>query len=363
MFNIIKLNACVSVYFYCLIHIISFLKDMGILVNSHNKKRYLKKDQYFERKQFKDKGTNRNRTKVPRDRPERVQVGSDNGQVDIAQVDIAPLQQAVASFVKEEEDPYFGCPPSDIVDCDDGFLRGSGTPTCQAECDGKCCVGTTTDPNACERFTGKVCKDKKSCIGRDACVDADIGLVVGGCTGDFSCKDAYIKHGVIRGCISPRACNEAGAFKAGSGNSGYVGRIKDGCVGVAVCAYMGYGFSSDAFVGFVDNGCVGGGSEGTCYKLGYDGRVGFIRNACKQFNACNYLAYDNDGYVGSIERACIGTYKYVVICWLPCFPFPCLCTQSCFQSLTNILTSFHLFDYREGLMWQSSILWWPRWIY
>ena len=322
---------------------------MGILVNSHNKKRYLKKDQYFERKQFKDKDTNRNRTKVPRDRPERVQVGSDNGQVDIA-----PLQQAVASFVKEEEDPYFGCPPSDIVDCVGGM---SGGVTCQVACDGECCVGTTSDPNACEGFTGQVCKDKKSCIGRDACVDADIGLVVGGCTGDLSCKGAYIKHGVIRGCIGGfEACKSAG-------RGGYVGRIKDGCVGDEVCEYMG---SDGGFVGFVDNGCVGGtfdGFEGTCYKLGYDSRVGFIKNACKQFNACNYLAYENDGYVGSIERACIGTYKEVVICWLPCFPFPCLCTQSCFQSLTNILTSFHLFDYREVLVWQSSILWWPRWIY
>ena len=309
---------------------------MGILVNSHNKKRYLKKDQYFE-KEFKDKDTNRNRTKVPQDRPERVQVGSNNGQVDIA-----PLQQAVASFIKAEEDPYFGCPPNDIVDCDAGYLKDSmmGT-TCKDACDEKCCVGTTSDPNACEGFTGQVCKDKKSCIGRDACVDADIGLVVGGCTGDFSCKDAHIKHGVIRGCISPRACADAGDFKkAGSGNSGYVGRIKDGCVGDSVCRYMGYGFSSNAFVGFVDNGCVGDGFEGTCYKLGYDGRVGFIRNACKQFDACNYLAYENDGYVGSIERACIGTYKEVVICWLPCFPFPCLCTQSCFQSLTNIPFSF-----------------------
>ena len=303
---------------------------MGILahVNSHNKKRYLKKDQYFERQEYKDKDTNRNRTKVPRDRPERVQVGSNNGQVDIA-----PLQQAVASFVKEEEDPYFGCPPSDIVDCVGGM---SGGVTCQVACDGECCVGTTSDPNACEGFTGKVCKDNKSCIGRAACVDADIGLVVGGCTGKVSCAYAHIKHGVIRGCISTAACREAGDYQAGSGNSGYVGRIKDGCVGDEVCEYMG----ENGFVGFVDNGCVGDGFEGTCYKLGYDGRVGFIRNACKQFNACNYLAYENDGYVGSIERACIGTYKEVVICLLPCFSFPCLCTQSCFQSLTNIPSSF-----------------------
>ena len=182
---------------------------MGILahVNSHNKKRYLKKDQYFERKQFKDKDTNRNRTKVHRDRPERVQVGSGNGQVDIAQVDIAPLQQAVASFIKAEEDPYFGCPPSDIVDCVGGM---SGGVTCQAACDGNCCFGPNNN-DACAGFTGQVCKDKKSCIGLDACKDADIGLVVGGCTGKGSCEIAYIKHGVIRGCIGGYyACKSAG---------------------------------------------------------------------------------------------------------------------------------------------------------
>ena len=202
-------STLVSVYVYIssalfISYHISFLKDMGILVNSHNKKRYLKKDRDFE-KEFKDKDTNRNRTKVPRDRPERVQVGSDNGQVDIA-----PLQQAVASFVKEEEDPYFGCPPSDIVDCDNGFLRGSGTITCQAACDGNCCFGPNNN-DACAGFTGKVCKDKKSCIGLDACKDADIGLVVGGCTGKGSCEIAYIKHGVIRGCIGGYyACKSAG---------------------------------------------------------------------------------------------------------------------------------------------------------
>ena len=263
----------------------------------------------------------------------RVQAGSGNGQVNIA-----PLQQAVASFIKEEEDPYFGCPPTDIVDCDDGM---SGSVTCKEACDGDCCFGPD-DNDACAGFTGQVCKDKKSCIGRDACVDADIGRVVGGCTGIESCEGASIKHGVIRGCIGyDQACQYAG-------KSGYVGRIKDGCVGDEVCNNMG---GNGGFVGFVDNGCVG---DETCYKLGYnDGRVGFIKNACKKLEACYYLAYDN-GYVGSIERACSGTYKEVVICWLPCFPFPCLCTQSCFRVSHEhslfLFTINLLFDYRARVV-------------
>ena len=102
------------------------------------------------------------------------------------------------------------------------------------------------------------------------------------------------------------------SWKWVDGKRGYVGRIKDGCVGYEdVCRYMGDNDSVDVggFVGFVDNACVG---DYTCYKLAFEGRVGFIRNACKQYEACFRLAYG--GYVGSVERACIGTYKEVICC-------------------------------------------------
>ena len=86
----------------------------------------------------------------------------------------------------------FGC--QDFVECDGGrsevgiYGGGSGysgsTVSCKVACDGKCCVGPN-DSDACTGFTGRVCKDGYSCTGLDACKDADIDLVVGGCRGDL----------------------------------------------------------------------------------------------------------------------------------------------------------------------------------
>ena len=140
------------------------------------------------------------------------------------------------SLAKEEEDdPLFGCPQEDIVVCVDGGSEVGGSHvTCQAACDGKCCDYEGAD--ACTGFTGRVCKDGYSCTGLDACKDADIDLVVGGCRGDAAygifgvCENADIKRGVIRGCIGDGSCYFAGSTGAGN-DDGYVGRIKDGCVG------------------------------------------------------------------------------------------------------------------------------------
>ena len=105
--------------------------------------------------------------------------------------------QVQPSFAKEEEeDPLFGCHPEDIVECVDG-MSGAGAETCKEACDGDCCVGTTGSPDACTGFTGRVCKDGYSCNGLDACKNADIDLVVGGCRGDKGCLSADIKRGVI----------------------------------------------------------------------------------------------------------------------------------------------------------------------
>ena len=211
----------------------------------------------------------------------------------------ALAQQDVQSSLKKEEgdDPLFGCPEDDIVDCDDGVLSSDDSISCAAAaaCDGECCVGT----DACTGFTGRVCKDGNSCMGQDACRNAEIGLVVGGCRGDPSsgrgvCEFAEIKKGVIRGCIGEGACPRAGAF-------GYVGRIKDGCVGNSACRDLGY---NGGYVGFVDNSCVG---DETCRRSGaFGGRVGFIRNACKGGDACRVAGAN--GYVGFIENSCTGKF-------------------------------------------------------
>ena len=146
------------------------------------------------------------------------------------------------SFAKEEEeDSLFGCPREDIVDCVDGVLKSDTSQSCVDECDGDCCVGTTGFLDACDGFTGRVCKDGYSCNGKEACKDANIDLVVGGCRGDEACEFADIKRGVIRGCIGEDGCKSVG------GADGYVGRIKDGCVGDEACAYLA---NNDGFVGF-----------------------------------------------------------------------------------------------------------------
>jgi hypothetical protein len=208
------------------------------------------------------------------------------------------------SFAKEEdEDPLFGCPPEDIVECVDGVLTSDTSQSCVDECDGDCCVGTTGSPDACTGFTGRVCKDGYSCTGLDACKDADIDLVVGGCRGDAAygllgvCEKADIKRGVIRGCIG----DDGSCYGAGS-NGGYVGRIKDGCVGDKACRFLG---SYGGYVGFADNGCVG--DEKVCYQAGgNNGRVGFIRNACKGKIACGGAG--GAGFVGFIENSCTGKF-------------------------------------------------------
>ena len=161
---------------------------------------------------------------------------------------------------------------------------------------------------ACDGFTGRVCKDGYSCNGVKACTDADIDLVVGGCSNAYACQGADIKKGVLRGCIDTFSCYKTGGYRDGYGPGGYVGLIKDGCVGNKACRYLG---GYEGYVGFVDNGCVG---EDSCERAGIGlknaprigGRVGFIRNACKGRRACRNTGRD-DGFVGFIENSCTGT--------------------------------------------------------
>ena len=214
----------------------------------------------------------------------------------------------------------FGCPKEDVVDCDSGILASNSSVTCADACEGECCVGTTGSPDACEGFTGRVCKDNYSCNGEYACTDADIDLVVGGCSNAYACQGADIKKGVLRGCIDTFSCYKTGGYRDGFGPGGYVGFIKDGCVGNLACRYLG---GLEGYVGFVDNGCVG---EDSCERAGIGlknaprrgGRVGFIRNACKGERVCQGAGSD-DGFVGFIENSCTGklsmtTRRSVCVC-------------------------------------------------
>ncbi len=123
-------------------------------------------------------------------------------------------------------------------------------------CDGDCCVGYY----ACQRFTGKVCKDG-SCTGSMACRFATIPFVVN------SCKGGY--YG---------AC-----YKAGSGGS--VGNIVNSCHGRSACEQVGY----KGVAGNIQDSCKG---ERSCFDAGAKGgSIGGITASCDHLQACSYIGY------------------------------------------------------------------------
>lgn len=145
------------------------------------------------------------------------------------------------------------------IDCDKGFVKGStSTVSCKAACGGKCCVGT----DACKSFTGRVCKDDYSCMGKSACHYANIPVVVGSCNGGYSCS-----------------------FAAAGG--GEVGNVIGSCNGWKACYKIGSTIGRwSASVGNITRSCN---EDYSCFKMGYDGgSVGNVRNSCNAFEACFY---------------------------------------------------------------------------
>jgi len=173
------------------------------------------------------------------------------------------------------------CKRKDTVDCVGGVNRDNITQTCEEACQdeygvGGCCVGA----NACDGFTGLVCRDADastgfmgSCSGTDACRNANIGSVFQSCAEGYkSCEDAgqngYI--GSMKGsCKGPRACTGAAA------NQGYIGLFQTSCHGPAVCQNAAAnGGSVDA----IENSCFG---QQSCYNLAADqGVVGTVVDSC-----------------------------------------------------------------------------------
>ena len=153
--------------------------------------------------------------------------------------------------------------------CVDGYTAGG--VSCEEECARRCCVGS----DACDGFTGEVCKDDTSCFGEEACRDANIGIVAHGCNG-------------------MRACDHVGYD-----DGGYVGSVSDSCNGKRACYWAAsYGGKVDEIT---DDSCKG---EKACYYVaGYYGHVSLINNSCKGDKACVYAACD-EGSCGGIENSC-----------------------------------------------------------
>ena len=75
----------------------------------------------------------------------------------------------------------------DIVKFDSGVLKSNSSMSCFEACDGKCCEGGL-GTDACDGFTGLVCKKIITVNGEGACKKAEVDLVVVGCCGDFACS-------------------------------------------------------------------------------------------------------------------------------------------------------------------------------
>ncbi len=182
----------------------------------------------------------------------------------------------------------------------DGYI------TCKEACNGACCI-STYDPSsptiqACEGFTGRVCKDG-SCSGAYACYLAKIQLVVNSCIGGGACceKDGYealVSGSIINSCRGIGACQTiASRFQDG----GEVSNVIDSCVGTAACVGLGM-FGS--VHGNVTNSCNG---YGACFALGFNGTIrGNIENSCNNDTyTCAFMANGGSGgEVGPVINSC-----------------------------------------------------------
>ena len=206
------------------------------------------------------------------------------------------------------------CNPNDVVQCDGGFEVGgmddtlSINPelTCAQACDGKCCVGT----NACEQFTGSICKDGISCIGENACFSANITSVLRSCNGRSACHNAGqlgYPGRVIDSCQGNVTGNDYKTICQSAAQSGFIGEIINSCNG-----YNGQGgracleVAKDyGYVKSIVNSCQG---RRACSKAAISGSIeGGIINSCVGDSPCRETAY-NHGSIAGIFQSCYGKF-------------------------------------------------------
>jgi len=213
------------------------------------------------------------------------------------------------------------CPLESTVVCYQGLSLTGGS--CQAACDNQCCSGE----QACDAFTGAVCKDGKSCFGFKACANANITSVFEGCNGDAACYNAG-KGGTLglvhqschnssscqgaayvgtiaamhNSCIGGKACYDAASYYINDSYGGTIGTITDSCLGEKACYGAAYDYS--AIIGDITSSCVG---DLSCnYAAAYGGRMGNILTSCRQESACNKAAYA--GTIGDVANSCVGNF-------------------------------------------------------
>jgi hypothetical protein len=158
--------------------------------------------------------------------------------------------------------------------------------------------------NACEGFTGKVCKDGFSCNGYRACYGANIPSVVKSCIGDFACY----KAGAVGGSIGNvnDSCEGASACRRLAYHNGKVGNVLNSCIGEDACEDAAH---DGGLIGSITDSCKAEGATeviGACSSLAFRyGIVGNVLNSCKGELACEDGAF-HGGTIGSITRSCYG---------------------------------------------------------
>jgi len=182
----------------------------------------------------------------------------------------------------------------ETINCENGYSNGE---TCADACEGKCCLGY----QACDNFTGTVCKDGVSCNGQESCKRATIDYIHQGCNGKISCFEALIKK-VQNGCRGDFACWGAGYY-------GNINEIVNSCQGIYACAFAGSGYTPyTGSIGTIRDSC---GGYYACYDAGYMGNINEIVNSCQGKEACRsagagYTLYT--GSIGTIRDSCGGDY-------------------------------------------------------
>ena len=186
---------------------------------------------------------------------------------------------------------------TDHVTCAGGYGVGTNNQvTCEEACQGQngeqlCCDGTYFDPDgypyqACDGFTGRVCKDG-SCSGHYSCYYANIDSVVNSCIGKGSCKEVAYRGGKVT-------------------------EIVNSCEGLNSCYYLA---AQKGKIGTVSSSCN---KESSCEgAAAYNGFIADITSSCNDLRSCIYVAagcYDTDYYcdyrsaggsVGHILRSCL----------------------------------------------------------
>ena len=198
-----------------------------------------------------------------------------------------PYGLPIECFGGRPADPF--CPQG-YVKCFNGFEVGSNPKRkCSEACGLKCCNGD----QACDGFSGSVCKDG-SCSGDAACYYAIIPDVVKSCIGDESCREvANQSQSEVKGIVGRivNSCKEENAcFRLAS--KGKVGEIRDSCIGKNSCVEVGNGggsAESRSTVGDLIGSCQG---EAACNSLGANndgtkGEVGEVRFSCIGYKSCN----------------------------------------------------------------------------